>query len=688
MGKARKDRKRGPRHDPVGLNGSECVEEELNGSKASVNKGEALIQTVVDQLQSSNVDDKLCGLHMLSEVFDGRTLEEVVRNRVVRMAAPLLVDPNSTVRNSTAGAIRNLTTNGGPDFCDILIEQDVMTPLCSLIQKFGNEWQPKVEGTSSGDEEADTFIQAVNILWNLCESSATALKYFNQAHLLPLLVRCLDINTFGTDVAITVAECLQTVTEENKEAISEMQGLSEQLQQLLSSPNEEINMILLKVLIAGVLINIHSDGIGAMDPSRLSLIMASLSTALAYDQRRMLNQLTSELDLNIQKLNPRNRRRKQEDVEEEDEEMDSENEKESVEESKPTKKLKTRGKSTHTQERTEGILQQEKDSISNAARILQAQQIALEILANLCSGDDEEGEMDLDDSDVEEMSDSSFGEEGGSKEALPASVPSDVLEAVVSQRLITKVWDKTQLPAENVCDILCEDPDTQILFNRLGLLRSRAFLCLQNLLAVMDLEELGGSNDLYNMWLETTKLVFEKTKADDLQLLEAATSVMRAAVLRLAEAKATQFSTLTENDLKMLLQCESQCEHANVRANLIRIVSSIGQMLTPSLSPHLTVIGKFLMDAAVRDAELWVTAEALDCIFDVFGEDETDKAAFDIDLVNRLRGLAPALKNKVRLQKKNLGDHYHLVMTASNNLNRFIKYKSNRLASFKAIGHS
>lgn len=59
------------------------------------------------------------------------------------------------------------------------------------------------------------------------------------------------------------------------------------------------------------------------------------------------------------------------------------------------------------------------------------------------------------------------------------------------------------------------------------------------------------------------------------------------------------------------------------------------------------MIGKFLLDAAVRDAELWVTAEALDCIYDVFGEDETDKAAYDIDLVNRLRGLAPSLKHKV-----------------------------------------
>lgn len=141
-------------------------------------------------------------------------------------------------------------------------------------------------------------------------------------------------------------------------------------------------------LCLGILINIHSGGTDAMDPSRLSLIMASLSTALAYDQRRMLNQLTSDLELNIQKRNPRNKKRKQQEEEEEDdEEMDSENEEENGEEAKPAKKLKPRGKSSHTSEVTVDTLKEEQKLISNSARLLQAQQLALEILANLCSGD-------------------------------------------------------------------------------------------------------------------------------------------------------------------------------------------------------------------------------------------------------------------------------------------------------------
>lgn len=43
---------------------------------------------------------------MLADVFDGESLEEVAQNRIVRIAAPLLIDPNSTVRNSAAGALR------------------------------------------------------------------------------------------------------------------------------------------------------------------------------------------------------------------------------------------------------------------------------------------------------------------------------------------------------------------------------------------------------------------------------------------------------------------------------------------------------------------------------------------------------------------------------------------------------
>jgi hypothetical protein len=60
-------------------------------------------------------------------------------------------------------------------------------------------------------------------------------------------------------------------------------------------------------------------------------------------------------------------------------------------------------------------------------------------------------------------------------------------------------------------------------------------------------------------------------------------------------------------------------------------------------------IGKFLLELCGRESELWVVAEAVDTIIDVFGEDETDSAALHINLVQKLQALLSSLKHKVRL---------------------------------------
>jgi hypothetical protein len=60
-------------------------------------------------------------------------------------------------------------------------------------------------------------------------------------------------------------------------------------------------------------------------------------------------------------------------------------------------------------------------------------------------------------------------------------------------------------------------------------------------------------------------------------------------------------------------------------------------------------IGKFLLEVCGRESELWIVAEAVDTIIDVFGEDETDNAAAQIHLVEKLQALLPSLKHKVRI---------------------------------------
>ena len=100
----------------------------------------------------------------------------------------------------------------------------------------------------------------------------------------------------------------------------------------------------------------------------------------------------------------------------------------------------------------------------------------------------------------------------------------------------------------------------------------------------------------------------------------------------------------------------------------------------PLIEPRAAIvrtIGLLLVDTACREPNLWVVAEAMDAIFDVFKEDHTDAVGNDVQLVERLRTMAPGFKSRVHAQRRNLpADHLPIVMTVKDNLLRFIKYKT------------
>lgn len=59
-------------------------------------------------------------------------------------------------------------------------------------------------------------------------------------------------------------------------------------------------------------------------------------------------------------------------------------------------------------------------------------------------------------------------------------------------------------------------------------------------------------------------------------------------------------------------------------------------------------VGERLVEVATRDPSLWVVAEALDAIFDTFGDGQmADVVADRLELVAKLKVIAPKLKAKV-----------------------------------------
>lgn len=204
MGKTRKQRNRSKKQNQGDISNlrDAAFNEEFNGEDHS----EDAFITMREQLQSANTEEKMIGLQTMAFLSQNpKKAEAICESDIIRIASPLLVDQNETIRNAVAGALRNVSLCG-INICEVLVEQDVVTPLLALLDDFINkvDWVPNidrsVERVEQLDLAADTFLQTVNLMWNLCESTSIALQHFNNANILERFVRFLNYSVFGMDI--------------------------------------------------------------------------------------------------------------------------------------------------------------------------------------------------------------------------------------------------------------------------------------------------------------------------------------------------------------------------------------------------------------------------------------------------------------------------------------------------------
>lgn len=61
------------------------------------------------------------------------------------------------------------------------------------------------------------------------------------------------------------------------------------------------------------------------------------------------------------------------------------------------------------------------------------------------------------------------------------------------------------------------------------------------------------------------------------------------------------------------------------------------------------LVSTFLLDISKTETHVWVIAESIDAIMDIYTEDELDHLAADIKLVPKLLSIMPHFKNKVNI---------------------------------------
>lgn len=637
MGKTKVKKHKTRSSNPTGMPSNREMEEEgeLRGDC-----GENSVDELRDMLQGGNVDERECAACIMANLAkDSSFCGSLLDASIIRTAAPLLVDSNCAVRHSIAGALRNISAINHKA-CSALIEYDVMTPLVALLKEYNCDWQP-VQAKKKIDSKTEIFCEAVHLLWNLCESSEIPVSIFNKERLWSILLPCLNITKYGANVATAVAHCLHAVSEDNSE-LAEAIGDPKELESVLQDTSEEPAHVLFKVLASGILLNLAEtqESISSVSPSSVVSVLVSALSLPVLEAVTSLAQIVAEVKDVAKKKNI-------------DMQLVEEKEK-SLE-----------------------------DCFSLVSVTLTAKQTALEILSNLCCAE----EAGSKDDELEDSDDSAevFDEDMDVEDTaavFPLNISCEFHEVLVGQSIVSKVTDHVNKLDDKIAATLSEHKVAAFVPKRVHAVRCRALLCIANLAQSLDPQDLGGPAGLVSTWTCLAQMAFINMNPRDLELLEASTSACRSVLQALAaavgsdDAGQTALPSVSDEELKVLSQVGLQCSEGAVRANVTRIMATLGCLLGGPQPDVLKKVGQYLLEVASKDSDIIVVTEALDATFDAFAEDVTDPIATEIELVPKLRQVLPAFRTKINQMRKSLGKHYPVVMTAKTNLVRFLNYKS------------
>ncbi|CAG5120749.1 unnamed protein product [Candidula unifasciata] len=629
MGKSRTRRFGNLRPNPTGLISERNMEMDPElGTDPQQNSGvPATITNIIEKLQASAAEERTCGCQLLASIVSQpKAIGFLLQENVVKIVAPLFLDSCTDVRKSALGALRNMSVYGHPDVCDVMVAKDVLTPLTALIRQYGDNWVPQKECTKY-DTSNSVLIEAVELLANLCESSNIAVQWFNKENLLQVLLPLLKVDTYGYDLSLAVARCLHVVSDNNKDVskVCQQSEVFSQLLSIISAAPSGIDAVLFRTLVTGILLNVTD-----VDLTKYYAgIVATISEVLEMDCFAVI---VAALEGNHETT----------------EEIESEM------------------------------------SWPEVDKLLSAQGISLELLANLCYSDDDWEDM--------EGLQSSESSDDAAVEAAPETT--DVMEDTVGTLCLSSEVSSAFLEKDILSKILRKAAPLDIALmlrlnssqrgrntlKKLADLQTRALLCLSNLVAVIDESCFTQLVPLSSMWTELYKLASTSKEGLNEDYTWAVTSAMRAVIHRLADTQMSHFADTSDSDLDFLVNLAKDNKNRDTQINIVRIISTVGCALSANAQPHplLKKIGSVLADVAFYADDLVVTAEALDSLFDVFKEDHTDEVVREIGLVEKLVALQPSFRTKVSHQRKHLGENYAVVMMAKSNLAGYIKYKQSQ----------
>ncbi|KAG1955605.1 HEAT repeat-containing protein, partial [Pimephales promelas] len=635
------------------------------------------------QLQSPSADVREYACASISRVVQqSQAIPGFLQRDAVRKIGPLLMDRSLLVRETAAGALRNLSACGGPGVCEDMVRQDVLTSLSALLREccagFDVTTSPVMKGQKHTVE--DVTNEAVNLLWNLCESSSTAVSVFNKSGLLDILLHCLKRHPQNMELAISAAHCLHTVTEDNSELVCNVNsGVFGILDNILSTTHTSMEYTLLRTLAAGSLWNLKSSLSSAQQSQTLTALAATLSHCLMLDAGVLIPELWHAESARLSKEATSATESDHTDERSEGhkpEEMEEDGRDEKINGRKP------KGQMSKTKSDISDLLPRDRLELREAKALMSAQQTSLEIIVNMCCSDepsDDEWE-EMSSSDESEMCADGMADTNSSLFS-PLCLSAELHTILLNHSIPQQVLKKAEFPSAEVLELCSKHPSWKCLLKKMHLVQCRALTCLHNILSSMDTESLGGASGLQAVALHLSTLVFSSAEVlKDEEFLEAVTSALRSLLQIMATKNIPQ--CMTPHQLMSFCEAATSCELVSVRVNALAILGITGSSLAKEKNTEdtLRLIGNALLNVATKDTNLVVCGEALDALFDVFADgDEAEAAGKNINLLSSLKALQPGFRAKLRKEGrgKYSPDQLCVLDNIRINLKRFIGYLEN-----------
>ncbi|MGH0137190.1 UNVERIFIED_CONTAM: hypothetical protein FKN15_063296 [Acipenser sinensis] len=135
MGKSKSRKFKRTQFSPNSKHGNNAGEEEIEKDEEE-GEGFSPAGDLLEKLQSPSPDIREFACASISRlVQQTQIIPSFLQRDVVRCLGPMLLDKSFAVRETAAGALRNLSACGGFEVCDDMVKQDIMTPLVALLKE-------------------------------------------------------------------------------------------------------------------------------------------------------------------------------------------------------------------------------------------------------------------------------------------------------------------------------------------------------------------------------------------------------------------------------------------------------------------------------------------------------------------------------------------------------------------------